>query len=594
MKTSAGIFCSRRPSMLSPLSVYRLPGPIRVHFPCFLSFVLILFACAQEGAPPGGPPDTFGPNVIGLSPPNGTTLVAPDISPVITFNERVDFRSLEDAVFIVPLIPFRFKSNWDGDEITIKFDKPLEMDRTYVITLGTNIRDMRSNRLSSAVVYSFSTGAVIDQGEITGVVAFNNQPVEGAYVWAYSLRLKPEPDPAKMPPDYIVQTGDDGTFRFTNLSLDTYRVFAFRDQSRDRRYDVGSDPLGVSTEDAILSEDRLSYPTLRFQLSVRDTTGMYINAVRAAHNRQAGIRLSKSVPAETASDISRYRIVDVQRGDTLEVLSAYRDEPDTSSIILQTASQTAGATYRLTIGNLIDFEDVLIDSTAGTAEFIGSSNEDAARPGLKSVWPPENMRNVPLQPEIRLVFDEAVTLAADAATLVDTLGRTTPLALRRPSPATAVLQPESALLPAMYYTFHILINRVRDLADLPLKPVNSESDSISNRFQTVDPAIYGMMTGTVVDEDSLATGAVYIFITDQDNRNNTYQTRIPAPGVYRFPEIIPGKYTLSAYRDANDNGRFDYGTPIPFRPAERSVAYPDTLPIRSGWESEGIDLRFRR
>lgn len=566
--------------------------PYTAHLLC-LFLLLILGACAQEGAPPGGPPDTFAPYVVDLTPSDGTVQVPVNSSPVITFNERIDFRSLEDAVFVVPLIPFKFKSNWDGDEITLQFEEPLQQNKTYVITLGTTVRDLRNNRLTSAVVYAFSTGDLIDQGEITGVVALNDRPTLGAFVWAYNIRLKPEPDPAKIPPDYIVQSGEDGTFRFTNLSINPYRIFAFRDQGRDRRYDIGMDPLGLPTRDVILSKDQVSSGPLWLQLAVRDTVAMYISSARATQNNQVDVRLSKAVQAETASDVTHYHVVDTQRGEPLEVLTAYRNLPDSTSLTLRTASQTAGSTYRLTISDLRDYGGALIDTADNTADFTGSSGEDTVPPTLKTVSPANRSQNVPLQPNIVLTFNEPVIMEDNSITVVDTLDQRVVGTIYWPAPTVAVFRPEGSLAPNMQYTLYIIINRIRDLSGQWLENSNSESDSISHTFTTVDPNEYGVVSGSVIDEDSTTTGAIYISITNVLNRTNTYQTRIPTVGPYSLNQLMSGRYTLYAYRDANNNGRFDIGTVLPFIPAERAIAHAGTLSVRSSWELEGVDLRFR-
>ena len=57
---------------------------------------------------------------------------------------------------------------------------------------------------------------------------------------------------------------------------------------------------------------------------------------------------------------------------------------------------------------------------------------------------------------------------------------------------------------------------------------------------------------------------------------------------------MPGQYILHAYRDANGNGKFDYGNALPFVPAERSMVHPDTLEVRLEWETEDITLRLNR
>jgi hypothetical protein len=69
-----------------------------------------------------------------------------------------------------------------------------------------------------------------------------------------------------------------------------------------------------------------------------------------------------------------------------------------------------------------------------------------------------------------------------------------------------------------------------------------------------------------------------------------YSVRLAAPGPYRFDHILPGLYQLSAFRDANNNGRYDFGAAFPFVPAERFIVWPDTMKARSRWPNEENDF----
>ncbi|MDZ7343940.1 MAG: hypothetical protein ONA90_05440, partial [candidate division KSB1 bacterium] len=67
---------------------------------------------------------------------------------------------------------------------------------------------------------------------------------------------------------------------------------------------------------------------------------------------------------------------------------------------------------------------------------------------------------------------------------------------------------------------------------------------------------------------------------------------LPEPGPYRFEYVLPGVYQLRAFRDANRNGRFDFGAVLPFVSAERYFVWPDTIKVRSRWPNEGNDVIF--
>ena len=248
---------ARRVDLARRFDLARLIGPASlVAMACLVGLVAV--ACAREGMPPGGPRDRIPPWVVETDPPAGSTHVPLDVSPKLTFSERIQPRSIEGNLFIAPIVEFEAEASWRGNEITVRFEEPLLADRTYIITVGTGFRDMRSNRMDSTFVYALSTGPNIEKGEVNGLTVHDGQPARNTYVWAYNLAGKPEPDPAGTTPDYLTQAGRDGTFSFTHLSAGRYRLFAFLDQGRDRLYDAGVDPIGVPTRDVVLSDEGMT------------------------------------------------------------------------------------------------------------------------------------------------------------------------------------------------------------------------------------------------------------------------------------------------------------------------------------------------
>ncbi len=71
-----------------------------------------------------------------------------------------------------------------------------------------------------------------------------------------------------------------------------------------------------------------------------------------------------------------------------------------------------------------------------------------------------------------------------------------------------------------------------------------------------------------------------------------YQTAEVYENHFKFERILPGKYFLSGYMDLNHNQAFDLGLVNPYSPMEPFAVYPDTIYVRSRWETEGIELKF--
>ena len=108
-------------------------------------------------------------------------------------------------------------------------------------------------------------------------------------------------------------------------------------------------------------------------------------------------------------------------------------------------------------------------------------------------------------------------------------------------------------------------------------------------FWTLNQDTLGSISGKMSDGDSSASGA--FFVTARQSAGGVeYESRLETPGRYNFAGVFPSLYVISAYRDANHNGRYDYGLPFPFTPDERFMAWPDTIKVRSRWPNEGNDF----
>ena len=587
-----------------PVSLVSLVSPVGLIGPaCLVAMAclagLVAVACAREGMPPGGPRDRIPPWVVETDPPAGSTHVPLDVSPKLTFSERIQPRSIEGNLFIAPIVEFEAEASWRGNEITVRFEEPLLADRTYIITVGTGFRDMRSNRMDSTFVYALSTGPSIEEGEVNGLTVHDGQPARNTYVWAYNLAGKPDPDPAGTTPDYLTQAGRDGTFTFTHLSAGRYRLFAFLDQGRDRLYDAGVDPIGVPTRDVVLSEDGMAEDGLAdgpmwFRMAVNDTAAMHVMSARVSHRRALSIFLSEAPHADMVRDTGAYAIAGVEEGESLEVTSAYLDPADPATIVLITAPQVRDRVYRLTVTGLENTWSEPIDTTENTAEFTGSSIENPPAPRLLEVHPGNRSRDVALSVELRFSFSEPVTLAEGAVVLRDSTDQEIGGDLRWIDATVAAMRPDSLLQPSADYEILVLAGLVTNGFDQPLQATGDRPDTLSYTFSTIDPESYGSLSGRFEDDNPAGAGAVGISLYKLRDSEPASEIELDGTGDFRFDNVLPGRYILQAYRDANGNGKFDYGNALPFVPAERSMVHPDTLEVRLGWETEDITLRLNR
>ncbi len=109
------------------------------------------------------------PQIVSVYPAPYTTFYD-DSKIVLEFDEYVDRASVNESIFISPFLG-ELEFDWSGKEVEIRFQEKLKDNTTYVINVGTDVRDMRrGNRMAQAFALAFSTGASIDRGGIEGTV----------------------------------------------------------------------------------------------------------------------------------------------------------------------------------------------------------------------------------------------------------------------------------------------------------------------------------------------------------------------------------------------------------------------------------------
>lgn len=69
-----------------------------------------------------------------------------------------------------------------------------------------------------------------------------------------------------------------------------------------------------------------------------------------------------------------------------------------------------------------------------------------------------------------------------------------------------------------------------------------------------------------------------------------FEMRASVDGRWEFANIPPGVYKVSAFSDANNNGRYDGGSFFPFTPAERFIQLPSEIQIRPRWTVENVRI----
>ena len=198
----------------------------------FAAAALLLSACAQLEAPPGGPEDRFPPYVIETIPDTFSVIEPGQREIFIRFSERISESTaagpLSAAVIVSPPAgEVRARHRRDG--ISIRLGEDLREDEVYRITLLPIINDMFSNSLRDPFDLILSTGAEFTPNVVAGMV---EDRVTGRAVGGVLVEARfPRGD------DSITHwnvSDSEGFFSLRYVPPGPYELRAAEDQNRDR------------------------------------------------------------------------------------------------------------------------------------------------------------------------------------------------------------------------------------------------------------------------------------------------------------------------------------------------------------------------
>ncbi|MCK4428052.1 MAG: Ig-like domain-containing protein [candidate division Zixibacteria bacterium] len=587
----------------------------------FSFITLFLSHCAKEGMPPGGAVDTTPPEVISISPQSDSTGVDLDSKIEITFSERMSGKPTQESIFISPFSKKPFDYKWRGNRLILSPTEPLLKDKTYVVTIGTGAQDLRRNHLSESYTFAFSTGAALDYGSISGEVwmkqedKFRTEPEVS--IWAYlscSEHSEPISDtieiyPQKDKPDYVTQSDTAGKYVFRNLSVGKYRLLAVEDLNRDQIWNPDKEAIGVSTQDVELTSDNVSQKHVDFILALRDTTKPSFVNCQALNKNQVRLDFDENLKAESVLNPDNFKIKSISASESLKINEVYFQEGNTQNIFILIAEMNPEEKYELKVSGLKDESGNPLDTGETTCLFVGSAIFDTTGPKIISTSPEDGKTTVPQDAEIKLLFDEPPGHPSVESnfSFSDSSGVLMSGKSRWENPNTFIFSLDTLLLGRMKYQIKLGCDKVLDLFG------NAMTDSVLFfTFITLNPDTLGSLSGlvlTFVPKDSVRGKArpegnveilgettskkIVVTLSLIDKVRKGYKKSLPQLGPFLFENILPGKYMVGAYLDLNGDGNLTIGNPKPFILCEPFTFFPDTVHVRSRWETEGVELKFR-
>jgi len=574
---------------------------------------LIFIHCAVQGPPSGGPEDRTPPAVIVTIPENGAANVpvASDIE--ITFSEQMNRSSVQSALFIAPAIKTDYYLNWQKDRLVIHFNTPLQLNQTYVISIGTAAQDRHRNSFGKTESFAFSTGKYLDRGIITGIVYNEDgKPAQQALIYAYRLEGTSHPNPLTDTAEYILQTGTDGRFKLTYLHTGTYRIFAVsggagispavpQSSSTQKNFNTICFPC----EDIpIRSEGNIpdSVTTLlTFFPTAVDTLPPALYRVEPIDRNHIRIHFTEATASKSIS-ANRFRIYRIP--DMTEIPNAvssyYYDAQAGKSVTLFMNNLTPGTQYCVRIDSVSDLSGNMLMYSPGIAGrvdsariFTAESAPDTVRFSIERIKPPDSSANVSIYTQVSLFFSAGLSLRdfSKALSITDSSSTVIPGIYSVVHPSSIQFCPDDHF--ALNSTYRITINP-DSLFSIEKKPLSIKKSVFS--FTTANPMNTGSISGTVsVNEDSLPYPIIITVLPSGGfrsgfNSESSYTQLLTGSGDYSFEGILAGEYGIIAFIDRNGDGVWNPGRIKPFEFAEPVALFPQPVSVRPGIENTGINL----
>ncbi len=553
---------------------------------------IVCLYCAKVEPPPGGPEDRTPPSILTTVPTDKSTKIEKNNTISVYFNEKIDKESVEGSVFISPRFKEDLKFKWKDNTLNIILPESFADSTTYIVNIGTNISDIRRNKLEQSYSFAFSTGEIIDQGKINGLVMQDGKPSSGTTVGLYNFA---RPDSTirfdTIYPPYMTQSGKDGEYTFEYIPDGNYFILAFDDKNKNQLFNFPREIFGIPDRRAIIGGIQKEQG-INFYLSRLDTASISILSNSMTPDGLLKTRLSKKIENNLISgNLDKIKLVPVRpEAETTPLIPRSvkeRGEVESTTFNFFFAGIAKGR-YKLQIDADVfskpDDSSHLIESPEFDIELLPDENPpkiDSISHSAITVYPSQNT--------IEIGFSEPCLIVESDDTLAFLIMRQDSSLHEISSEWKDEFRLNIQLSELGWdesCTITILERFITDLSGNPL------GDSITTyKFRTYNEDSLGSISGEVKTDSSIDGNSTPYIIFTKITGQEILRTAVDGRAFnYSMP---PGKYFLKGFLDRNNNGKHDLGSLIPFEYSETTAFYPDTIRVRARFETSGIELIFK-
>jgi hypothetical protein len=525
--------------------------------PYFIA-ILLLFGCAAQQPPQGGPRDVTPPKLVKATPANKTrNFKAKEID--LEFDEFIKLTNQYQEISMSP-VPEKLPEYTSNKRILkIKLKDTLQKNTTYVINFGKAIQDVNEANILKNFTYVFSTGNHIDSLSISGTVTntLTQEKEKDVVVMLFPLKQDSLLF-GKKKPSIFATTDSSGNFSLNNLREDDYRIYALKEASPNKIFDNDQELIAFlkkpihlrsDTQNIQLNLFKQSPEKFRFSEKRFDSDGKLLLVFNKTLNNPS---LKVIYPA----DVDRQKSVDFSK--TKDTASIYLRNMSFDSIRVAVFDNNKPIdTTSLLKGKKESFQRAL------TFQYnINSNNLLKPTNDLKitASLPIENFDNSQIT-----LNEDSVAVAVSDYTLQKDTGNFKKLTLKyrwRQGSKYELIINEGAFT-SIY-------------GDKNKRPP-------SKRFQIDKTENYSTLTVKVTVPD---TSKAYVVQLLNEKKDVLESNPVQRNTSLIYKNLLTGKYMIRVVYDENKNGKWDSGNVHQKRQPENIWVSEKVIALRPNWEAE--------
>ena len=545
-----------------------------------LIIILFVGGCANQMAPGGGEVDRIPPTVIESFPKDGTTNYK-DQYLEIKFSEYVDRLSVQNAIFISPALEKGFDYGWTGKSLTIEIKDTLLENTTYTVTIGTDVVDLNNrNKMAEPYSFVFSTGNKIDKGKISGTV--RTERVNDVMIFAY--QSDDEIDPGKLKPNYISQIGEKGSYSLVGLRDGNYKIFAVRDNLKDLLYQPNEEDYGTQSKKIVLQIPQIvEVNNIDFFLSKEDTVAPKLNSAFMTDRNHLVVEFNEGVDS-TLLSANNFSLIDTTTNKQYKPDYFIKADLKRNQFCIIIKDTSSFANCQLL---LKDFKDLKGNVTEqDRIPFIYKNVKDTTLNKITRLSGNNFENKVEYdEPLLNVQFFDAIdsTEVMNRISIEDERKNRIPFTFKKTDDALFQLHISQKLKQGAEY---ILLLDMKNYIGNSKKTIDTV---YKHKFAATSELDFSGVSGTVTSADQIQK---YVVVESISSPKTVYKQKVDSKNKFDFKKIIPGKYIAWAFKDRNNNSKYDFGKIKPFTFSEEFKFLPDTLNLRARWPVGDVNISF--